>query len=71
MTPELFVCERCAVWRPRAEVTFDRDGALLHASECHPLRLIDAIKAHDTHPFLVAHLIEDVFDDDARPKSLG
>lgn len=41
------------------------------ASECHPLKLIDAIKAHDTHPFFVAHFIEDVFDDDARPKSLG
>lgn len=67
-TVELYICERCAVWRPQSEVTFDREGALEHALACHPLKLAEVIKAYDTHPFFVAHFIEEVFSDEARFK---
>lgn len=68
MTVELFVCERCAVWREPSSVTFDADGALKHASECHPLKLIETVKAYDTHPFILSQFIEEVFSDEARFK---
>ena len=68
ITVELFVCERCAVWRKQSEVTFDRDGALKHITECHPLKLIEVVKAFDTYPMFVSHFIEECLSDFDRHK---
>ncbi|MCC6808562.1 MAG: hypothetical protein IT381_14145 [Deltaproteobacteria bacterium] len=64
-----FVCERCAVWRPKQEVTFlSARTALMHAVDCHPHKLIDVLTRMVLLPRTTNLLLEWTLDDSAREK---
>lgn len=59
VTVELYVCARCAVFKPSAEVTFTRRDAVMHLITMHPHKLADHLAGNPLMTLEIAFILDD------------